>query len=203
MPDVIGGTYDARLVDVDDDGALDLLVGMYGGGDRLWLNDGSGRFTDAPSRFAATGPNQSFSYATGDVDGDGDQDVFTSEIGMLLNLHRQGHAPLLARPGRTYLLDFHSRPGYGGATHFALPLLSHAGGRTAVPPFGVLGLSPTALLMLPLTVIPPAAGKGTLALTIPNDPSLRGGTLFFQGLILTSAELLDARFANVTFGRVD
>jgi len=37
----------AVLADVDGDGDLDLLVNAIGGGTRLFLNDGKGRFTEA------------------------------------------------------------------------------------------------------------------------------------------------------------
>src|SRR5204862_1015120 len=37
----------AALVDVDGDGALDLLVNALGGGTRLFLNDGKGHFQEA------------------------------------------------------------------------------------------------------------------------------------------------------------
>src|SRR6266568_332358 len=57
----------ALFADVDGDGDLDLLVTSIGGGTRLFLNDGKGKFTEATTsglirKFAAT------SMAMGDID---------------------------------------------------------------------------------------------------------------------------------------
>ena len=67
----------AALADVDGDGDLDLLVNSIGGGTRLFLNDGKGRFTESANaglekRYCAT------SMALADVDGDGDLDLYVA-----------------------------------------------------------------------------------------------------------------------------
>ncbi len=67
----------AVLGDVDGDGDLDLLVNSVGGGTRLFLNDGQGRFQEATSaglirRFGST------SLALADLDGDGDLDLYVA-----------------------------------------------------------------------------------------------------------------------------
>ncbi|HEU0010756.1 MAG TPA: VCBS repeat-containing protein [Verrucomicrobiae bacterium] len=65
----------AAFADVDGDGDLDLLVNSLGGGTRLFLNDGKGRFTESTDsglirRFGST------SLALADIDGDGDLDLY-------------------------------------------------------------------------------------------------------------------------------
>lgn len=78
LPRLRRDTTGLEAVDVDGDGDFDLVVGRAFSGaqqNELWLNDGSGRFTNAtggrlPSRLDVTSHVDS-----GDVDGDGDADL--------------------------------------------------------------------------------------------------------------------------------
>lgn len=77
------GSVRTHLADLDADGDLDLIsvvlaltipgIGIFGGGIKVHLNDGSGRFTAQP--FALGAGELSTSIASGDVDGDGDIDL--------------------------------------------------------------------------------------------------------------------------------
>ena len=65
------------VADFDGDGDPDLAIG-YGsptGGTRIWLNDGSGAFTDSDQGLGDGNVN---SLAAADLDGDGDIDLVTT-----------------------------------------------------------------------------------------------------------------------------
>ncbi len=65
----------ATLVDVDGDGDLDLLLTSIEGSNSLFLNDGTGRFTEAPAA-GLLDSRGGMSSALADIDGDGDLDLY-------------------------------------------------------------------------------------------------------------------------------
>jgi hypothetical protein len=69
----------ATFADVDGDGDLDLLVNTLGGGTRLFLNDGSGRFVRKSDAGLQT-QSGSTSMALADIDGDGDLDLYVANF---------------------------------------------------------------------------------------------------------------------------
>ena len=66
----------AVFADVDGNGSQDLIVSAFGGPNTLLLNDGKGRFTDVTSTSGITGKSGATSMALGDVDSDGDLDLY-------------------------------------------------------------------------------------------------------------------------------
>jgi large repetitive protein len=71
-----GLSLDIALGDLDGDGDLDAFVANRAGqGNRVWLNDGAGHFTDSGQ---VLGNFESFGVALGDLDGDGDLDAFVA-----------------------------------------------------------------------------------------------------------------------------
>lgn len=75
FPSEPGVTLTVRDVDVDGDGDLDIVRNDREDQSNLFLNDGSGFFTDAPGRIP---PDSAGSYEVidGDVDLDGDDDLY-------------------------------------------------------------------------------------------------------------------------------
>lgn len=90
LPETMGGG--AAFFDADGDGDQDLLFingrtwahapgEVVAPGNRLYLNDGAGAFTEAPGAMGLAGSGYGMGVAVGDVDGDGDQDVVTTGVG--------------------------------------------------------------------------------------------------------------------------
>jgi len=76
---VSGWATGCALEDFDSDGDLDLYVGRFYSNNYMFENDGSGRFTDVTSS-AAVGDSglerTSVGITAGDLDGDGDVDIY-------------------------------------------------------------------------------------------------------------------------------
>lgn len=68
----------ATFADVDGDGDLDLLVTALGGPNALFLNDGTGSFSDVTDQAGLSSTLGSMSMALADVDGDGDLDLYVA-----------------------------------------------------------------------------------------------------------------------------
>ena len=84
--DGIPGTRDgafgftSRFVDFDRDGFLDLAIASDFGESRLFWNDGDGTFTDGTVAAGVGGDENGMGFATGDVNGDGLEDMFVTSI---------------------------------------------------------------------------------------------------------------------------
>lgn len=68
----------AVFADVDGDGDLDLLVTTLGGGLKIFLNDGHGKFKEVTDEAGVTSKSGSMSMALGDVNGDGTLDLYVA-----------------------------------------------------------------------------------------------------------------------------
>jgi hypothetical protein len=98
----------AVFADVDGDGDLDLLVSTLGLGVRLFLNDGTGQFTEATAGSGLASRTGSMSLALGDVDGDGDLDLYVANYGAFSVLRSGGRAEVRRVNGEWVVLGPHA-----------------------------------------------------------------------------------------------
>ena len=80
LPAAEDQTTSTVLGDVDRDGDVDLVVGNFGQS-RLYLNNGTGTFSDATASRMPLGSHDTTSLALGDVDRDGDLDLVVGNWG--------------------------------------------------------------------------------------------------------------------------
>ena len=73
---------DLVALDVENDGDMDLLAGLYqqGTANVLFLNDGAGRFSRGNAGALTAVQGDTFAVATLDADRDGDEDIVTSSL---------------------------------------------------------------------------------------------------------------------------
>ncbi|MEI6341127.1 MAG: FG-GAP-like repeat-containing protein [Verrucomicrobiota bacterium] len=71
----------AVLADITGDGALDLMVTSFGGPHAFLVGDGKGHFTDGTASAGIASKTGATSMAVGDLDGDGDLDVYWCNFG--------------------------------------------------------------------------------------------------------------------------
>jgi len=69
----------ATPIDIDDDGDIDIFVAVMNEPNRVLINDGTGHFSRSSSPWLEGQTRLSQGSAWGDVDGDGDLDVFVSQ----------------------------------------------------------------------------------------------------------------------------
>jgi hypothetical protein len=80
LPALLDDTTAVALGDVEGDGDLDAFVGNFARQNHLYLNGGTGVFTDVTATNLPTLSDNTRGVALGDVDGDGDLDAFVGNF---------------------------------------------------------------------------------------------------------------------------
>lgn len=156
---------------------------------------GDGRRGLTPWREIAIGASTDGVSAIGDVDGDGDLDLIVDDVSypagilameVVYNRARQLALPYLIQAGQEFAVEFHARPGAGGAPRVGYSALST---RRLPVALQLDGLGPWRLdladaIVLPPVLVPPTIGMGRISWTAPLLPALRGRLLFVQGVVL-------------------
>ena len=99
LPEITAGG--GALVDVDGDGDLDVYLVQSGSlhpavrnddypGNKLFLNDGTGRFAEVPNANGADDRGYGMGVAAGDYDNDGDTDLYVTNMGPNALLRNDG-----------------------------------------------------------------------------------------------------------------
>lgn len=74
-------TQDLKWFDVNQDGHMDLVEGCEVGGNNIFINDGSGHFTEDTTRFPSAPKQETRKIVVGDVTGNGFPDLYFCNVG--------------------------------------------------------------------------------------------------------------------------
>ena len=200
---------DARFVDIDEDGDLDLIVPKTSANPtlqdrtRVYANDGAGNFSDITMSVLAPPAGVLGDVTIEDVDGDGDTDILyyslrNNAISVVLeeNSMRRCSAPEFAKIGTQLDIDLFAREGFAPPGQVSIPLIATRAATRAIPVsnFGSLGLDLGTLLVLPSAPHGITTGKASVGIPVPNSIALAGLQVWSQALTLQNAQL---RFSNV------
>ena len=105
--------------DYDDDGDPDLYISNFGDANRLYRNDGGGRFTDVAAALGVTEPRDSFATWFWDYDNDGGLDLFVAGYSENIEDAARGYMGIDGGGARPKLYRNDGRGGFIDATRQA------------------------------------------------------------------------------------
>lgn len=198
FPSGIQDPLETLLFDLDEDGDLDFFVGSDDstGGipDHLYANDGTGKFTLASSAMVFN-HDETFDVEAADLDGDGDVELFLANryrSRVLVNHRRQVswlNAPRVGVPLTMAVDGPASSPWF--LAYAALPF------ELSLPPYGTLLLHPTSLTVAGFGTLD-GNGEASLALPVPANPVLVGGSVYWQGVVGATLRFTNLEITTLT-----
>ena len=102
-------TRGAAFADVNGDGSLDLLLTTFRKGTLCLLNDGKGQFTDITAKAGLESRTSGTTLALGDVDHDGDLDLYVANFGELALLRDGGSFAVRQVGGKSMVTGQHAK----------------------------------------------------------------------------------------------
>ncbi|MCA8974665.1 MAG: VCBS repeat-containing protein [Planctomycetes bacterium] len=191
----VGGFYRLAAADLDDDGDLDVAATSSSRSTttlNILLNDGAGHLAYATATRANAVPESLARIAAGDVDGDGDVDLFLGGFPLpvafpqllFVNHHRQVAITNRPRVGTAIALELNHRPGYGTGLGVGLSAAAFAAPAPLPTPYGRVWLDPATAVNLPFVSFFGANGTAQLNVALPNDRNLANVEVLVQALPL-------------------
>jgi len=188
---VTQGLVDLAPLDLDGDGDTDFAAQDFNADELVaFVNDGTGAFQLGTGLLEPL-DGVAISVLAGDIDLDGDDDVFVTRgtrSVVLTNVRSQLARRALPRVGKPLTLDVHGDAGELWGIAFAA-----ATTKIDLGPLGLLQLSPAAGLTVLATGTLDAEGEGGVTVALPATPTLIGATVPTQAVTGTA----QPRFTNL------
>jgi len=196
LPSLIATTEAVAFGDLDQDGDLDVILGQFSPPNRVYLNDGTGVFTDTTPTNLLALSDYAQALALGDLDGDGDLDAFVGNDSqrdrLYTNLTRQLAWRGIPRVGKPLTLDL-----YGPTWGAWFLAFSTGTSSIAVPPLGTLRLDPASLHQVFASLLD-ASGRASITFHVPTSAALVGATVYLQAVVAGPARFTNLEITTLT-----